>query len=85
MQGRHHTNRVVFQHAHGQRGTGPGEGVEVTGHGHGDQAHVDDAGLDCFVVRIVSIWLSFHCSPCACCSCCRGFPFDLFLATGKER
>lgn len=29
-----HTDRIVFQHAHGQRGTGTGEGVEVTRHGH---------------------------------------------------
>lgn len=44
-----HTDRIVFQHAHRQRGTGTGEGVEVTRHGHGDQAHVDDAGLGCLL------------------------------------
>lgn len=44
-----HTNRIVFQHAHRQRGTGPGEGVKVTRHGHGDEAHVDDAGLGCLI------------------------------------
>lgn len=37
------TNRVVFDHAHGQRRPGSGEGVEVACHGHREEAHVDDA------------------------------------------
>ena len=36
---------VVFEHAHGRRRPGPGHCVEETGHGHGDQAHRDDARL----------------------------------------
>ena len=45
--GSHRTNWVVFEHAHGRGDSGTGEGVEVTGLGHGKEAHEDNAGLDC--------------------------------------
>ncbi len=42
-----HTDRVVLEHAH--RGCKPRspEGVEEAGHGHGEEAHGDDARLGC--------------------------------------
>lgn len=37
------TDRVVFDHAHGQGRPRAGEGVEVARHGHGEEAHIDNA------------------------------------------
>jgi hypothetical protein len=39
----HRTDRVVFDHAHGQGCPRAGEGVEEARHGHGKEAHIDNA------------------------------------------
>lgn len=48
------TDRVVLEHAHGVGCSGAREAVEEAGHGHGQQAHVDDAGLGCLRER--GVW-----------------------------
>lgn len=48
---RFRTYRVVLEHAHGMRGARPGELVEEARHGHGHEAHRDDAGFRFFVCR----------------------------------
>lgn len=37
------TDGVVFDHAHGQGCPRASKGVEVARHGHGEEAHVDNA------------------------------------------
>lgn len=41
------TNWIVFQHAQRTVGTWADQRLVVAGHGHGDEAHGNGAGLDC--------------------------------------
>lgn len=53
MLGNSRTDRVVFDHAHRQCCPRPSKGVEVTSHGHGYEAHIDNARLGCRFCEIV--------------------------------
>ena len=50
-----HTYRVVLEHAHHGRRSGPLEGVEEAGHGHGDEPDVDQSCLCWEAVSIVRL------------------------------
>lgn len=42
------TDGIIFQHAHGSRGSWASVLVKEARHGHGDEAHRDDASLGWF-------------------------------------
>ena len=46
------TNRIVLQHRQGTVGTWADQRLVVAGHGHGDEAYGDGAGLDYMEVSI---------------------------------
>lgn len=46
--GSEHTNGIVLEHAQRSVLTGAHKGLVIAGHGHGDEAHRDGAGLCCF-------------------------------------